>query len=72
MIDLQPPLLEGEDCGKIVEDTLGGIDTSKVFDDVKWNKIKYEIRYQSHGLPFAAKILGEIFLEKIQRSSEIS
>uniref|UniRef100_A0A6N2KP75 NB-ARC domain-containing protein n=1 Tax=Salix viminalis TaxID=40686 RepID=A0A6N2KP75_SALVM len=43
MIDLQPPLLEGEDCGKIVEDTLGGIDTSKVFDDAKWNKIKYEI-----------------------------
>ncbi|KAJ6291884.1 hypothetical protein OIU76_023891 [Salix suchowensis] len=65
MIDLQPPLLEGEDCGKIVEDTLGDIDTSKVFDDAKWNKIKYEIRYQSHGLPFAAKILGEIFLKKI-------
>uniref|UniRef100_A0A6N2N0Z3 NB-ARC domain-containing protein n=1 Tax=Salix viminalis TaxID=40686 RepID=A0A6N2N0Z3_SALVM len=75
MIDVQPPLLEGEDCGKIVEDTLGGIDTSKVFDDATWNKIKYEIRHQSHGLPFAAKILGEIFLEKIrnpQRSSEIS
>ncbi|KAJ6697242.1 hypothetical protein OIU85_003595 [Salix viminalis] len=75
MIYLQPPLLEGEHCGKIVEDTLGGIDTSKVFDDVKWNKIKYEIRYQSHGLPFAAKILGGVFSEKIsnpQRSSEIS
>ncbi|KAJ6761720.1 NBS-LRR TYPE DISEASE RESISTANCE PROTEIN [Salix koriyanagi] len=74
MIDLQPPLLEGEDCGKIVEDTLGDIDTSKVFDDAKWNKIKYEIRYQSHGLPFAAKILGGVFSEKIsnpQRSSEI-
>ncbi|KAJ6422600.1 hypothetical protein OIU84_027547 [Salix udensis] len=75
MIDLQPPLLEGEHCGKIVEDTLVDIDTSTVFDDAKWNKIKYEIRYQSHGLPFAAKILGGIFLEKIrnpQRSSEIS
>ncbi|CAK7341463.1 unnamed protein product [Dovyalis caffra] len=73
MIHFQPPLLKSEDCGKIFEDTLGSITTSNGFDQEAWYKIKYEIiEYQSHGLPFAAKTLGEIFSDKIRNSEDSS